>query len=136
MSAFVTGGTGFIGRRLIRKLLERSRERIHVLVRNSAPERLEELKAFWGEDAARVDFVEGDVGRPNLGVAPGTAAKLRCVRRPSSIRATLSHDRSAAAAAQSAGPWAAAPCAAPSRAACAAARATRRALRHSAYRSR
>ena len=32
MSTFVTGGTGFIGKRLVRRLLERDSERVYVLV--------------------------------------------------------------------------------------------------------
>src|SRR5271157_4847602 len=77
MSAFVTGGTGFIGKRLVRKLLERSREPIHLLVYKPTPELIDGLTAFWGEGAERVAFVEGDISRPDLGVAPKDARKLK-----------------------------------------------------------
>ncbi len=77
MSAFVTGGTGFIGRRLIRRLLERDHETVHVLVRAPKPETIESLRTFWGPDAKRVKFVEGDISRPNLGVDEKEAGKLR-----------------------------------------------------------
>src|SRR5271157_243417 len=77
MSAFVTGGTGFIGKRLVRKLLERSREPIHLLVYKPTPELIDGLTAFWGEGAERVAFVEGDISRPDLGVAAEDARKLK-----------------------------------------------------------
>ncbi len=51
MSAFVTGGTGFIGRRLVRRLLERDREPVYVLVYQPTAELLAALNEFWGEGA-------------------------------------------------------------------------------------
>ncbi len=77
MSAFVTGGTGFIGRRLIGKLLARDHETVHVLVRNPTPERIDALSAFWGDAAKRIRFVEGDISLAGLGVAEADARKLK-----------------------------------------------------------
>ena len=50
MSAFVTGGTGFIGKRLVRRLLERDEEPVYVLVYppQLTPEFVAGLKEFWG----------------------------------------------------------------------------------------
>ncbi len=76
MSAFVTGGTGFIGRRHIRRLLARSHEPIYVLVRRQTPELIDGLTAFWGDGAGRVKFIEGDILRPGLGVAAKDAHRL------------------------------------------------------------
>ena len=47
MTYFVTGGTGFIGRFLIDKLLEREGT-IHVLVRKASVKKLDALRARWG----------------------------------------------------------------------------------------
>jgi len=68
MDYFVTGGTGFIGRHLIGRLLERE-GRIHVLVREGSRGRLEELRAGWGEAGERVVPVVGDISQPELGVS-------------------------------------------------------------------
>ena len=48
MSYFVTGATGFIGRNLVERLLEREGT-IYVLVREGSKGRLEELRSRWGD---------------------------------------------------------------------------------------
>ncbi|HVR06003.1 MAG TPA: SDR family oxidoreductase [Solirubrobacteraceae bacterium] len=82
MAYFVTGGTGFIGRRLIQLLLANRQGKIHVLVREGSTRRLEELTAHWelavGPTAAkRIVPVIGDLRRPLLGVGEETIAELR-----------------------------------------------------------
>jgi NAD(P)-dependent dehydrogenase (short-subunit alcohol dehydrogenase family) len=82
MAYFVTGGTGFIGRRLIQLLLAHRQGKVHVLVREGSTGRLEELIARWelavGPAAAkRVVPVLGDLRRPLLGVEETAIAELR-----------------------------------------------------------
>jgi thioester reductase-like protein/short-subunit dehydrogenase len=82
MAYFVTGGTGFIGRRLIALLLEHRQGKIHVLVRESSAGRLDELVDGWraarGPAAAkRVVPVLGDLRRPLLGVEEERVGELR-----------------------------------------------------------
>jgi len=76
MTYFVTGGTGFIGRFLIDRLLEREGT-IHVLVRKASVKKLDALRARWGDRADRVVAVPGDLARPRLGIAPAELAKLK-----------------------------------------------------------
>ncbi|MDP9187619.1 MAG: SDR family oxidoreductase [Actinomycetota bacterium] len=66
MSYFVTGGTGFIGRNLIERLLEREGT-IYVLVREGSRGRLEELRSRWGADPDRIVPVIGDLSQEHLG---------------------------------------------------------------------
>ena len=47
MSYFVTGATGFIGRRLVERLLEKRQGKVYVLVRGGSHERLEDLIERW-----------------------------------------------------------------------------------------
>jgi NAD(P)-dependent dehydrogenase (short-subunit alcohol dehydrogenase family) len=68
MSYFVTGATGFIGRHLVERLLEREGD-IHVLVREGSEEKLERLLAAAGDRADRIKPVRGDLSEPNLGVS-------------------------------------------------------------------
>ncbi|HTZ66661.1 MAG TPA: SDR family oxidoreductase [Roseiarcus sp.] len=77
MSAFVTGGTGFIGKRLIRRLLERNAEPVYILMFEGTPELTASLKGFWGADSARVTAITGDISKPNLGIAPRDARRLK-----------------------------------------------------------
>ena len=78
MSAFVTGGTGFIGKRLVRRLLERDEEPVYVLVYppQLTPEFVAGLKEFWGAGAERVTLIGGDISKPDFGISASDAGKL------------------------------------------------------------
>ena len=81
MTYFVTGATGFIGRHLLERLLER-KGRIHVLVRKQSLGRLHELTGQWERTAGtslgkRISPVIGDLGKPLLGVEPEQVTELR-----------------------------------------------------------
>ena len=77
MSAFVTGGTGFIGKRLVRRLLQRDNEPVYILVYKPTPELIAGLKEFWGAEADRVTLIEGDISKPDFGVSAKDARKLK-----------------------------------------------------------
>ena len=66
MSYFVTGATGFIGRRLVDRLLERDGD-VYVLVREASRDRLQEQIDARGA-ADRIRPVVGDLVEPRLGV--------------------------------------------------------------------
>ena len=76
MQYFITGATGFIGRRLVRKLLERDGSVIFFLIRESEKDLLEHLHEFWGCDSSRAIPVVGDLTQPLLGVAAVDCKKL------------------------------------------------------------
>lgn len=76
MNYFITGATGFIGRRLVRKILERRGAVVHFLARDASPEKLAPLYAFWGVDAKRAIPVVGDIARPGLGIRPAERKRL------------------------------------------------------------
>lgn len=75
MAYFVTGATGFIGRHLVERLLEREGT-IHVLVRPESIGRLDALIHRWG-GAGRIRPVLGDLGQPLLGLDPEQVTELR-----------------------------------------------------------
>ena len=76
MNYFVTGATGFIGRNLVARLLQREGT-IYALVRAGSRGRLEELRTAWGADGARVVPVAGDLAQPGLGVSEEDLLTLR-----------------------------------------------------------
>lgn len=76
MNYFVTGGTGFIGRFLIDKLLKRGGT-VNVLVREQSVDKLDALRERWGKDAERVVAVVGDLGEPNLGIGKKDLNRLK-----------------------------------------------------------
>ncbi|MBA1147500.1 SDR family oxidoreductase [Ectothiorhodospiraceae bacterium WFHF3C12] len=77
MAYFVTGATGFIGRRLVARLLEEHRGNVYILVRPGSAEKLEHLREQWGRHGKRVIPVTGDLTQPGLGVSAADTAKLK-----------------------------------------------------------
>ena len=73
MSYFVTGATGFIGRHLVERLLEREGD-IYVLVRESSADKLER----WRGDE-RVKPMFGDITEPQLGLDEAAREQLEGV---------------------------------------------------------
>jgi NAD(P)-dependent dehydrogenase (short-subunit alcohol dehydrogenase family) len=79
MRYFVTGATGFIGKRLIRKLLASPDSTVWFLQRDTSRARLPDLLAFWGlsaNAAGRVIPVSGDLLLDGLGISDETRAAL------------------------------------------------------------
>jgi NAD(P)-dependent dehydrogenase (short-subunit alcohol dehydrogenase family) len=80
MSYFVTGATGFIGRHLVERLLEREGD-IYVLVREGSRDKLDKLiDEKWEprHPGARnsIKPVIGDLSKPRLGVGEDSAGEL------------------------------------------------------------
>ena len=75
MTYFVTGATGFIGRHLLERLLERQGT-IHCLVRKESLAKFKALREELGADEKRLVAVVGDLSKPKLGVAPAAHKEL------------------------------------------------------------
>ena len=69
MHYFVTGATGFIGKRLVKTLLARRGSTVHFLVRPESLGKVEALLASWGVSKARAIAVAGDLTAKKLGVS-------------------------------------------------------------------
>ena len=76
MMYFVTGASGFIGKRLVRALLQRPDARVYFLIRDPSPERMATLREFWGADESRAIAVKGDLTSAGLGLSDDTVAAL------------------------------------------------------------
>jgi len=76
MAYFVTGGTGFIGRFLVENLLKRG-EPIYLLVRKDSQKKLAALRETWGADEKQLIAVQGDLGKPTLGIAEPELRRLK-----------------------------------------------------------
>ncbi|MEY4563502.1 MAG: hypothetical protein RLZZ618_2779 [Pseudomonadota bacterium] len=77
MQYFVTGATGFIGKRLVKTLLQRRGATVHFLLRRESAGKLEELLAFWGSTAAKAVPVYGDLTAKKLGVSADDVRRLK-----------------------------------------------------------
>ena len=69
MQYFVTGATGFIGKRLVKKLLARKGSVVYFLLRENSRDKVPELLQYWGVGKARAIPVIGDLCSPRLGVS-------------------------------------------------------------------
>ncbi|MGI9265377.1 MAG: SDR family oxidoreductase, partial [Gammaproteobacteria bacterium] len=76
MSYFVTGASGFIGRRLVAKLLER-KGTVYVLMRKGSLGKLDAMKEGWGDQAGRVKVINGDLAKARMGVSRNNITKLK-----------------------------------------------------------
>ncbi|MFP5445422.1 MAG: SDR family oxidoreductase, partial [Betaproteobacteria bacterium] len=77
MQYFVTGATGFIGKRLVKKLLERKGAVVHFLIRKESADKVADLRSFWGVGPTRAVPVFGDLAAKKLGVAADDVKKLK-----------------------------------------------------------
>ena len=77
MRYFVTGATGFIGKRLVKKLLSRRGSTVHFLVRPGSEGKVAELLSYWGVSKARAIAVTGDLTQRKLGVAADQIKALK-----------------------------------------------------------
>lgn len=68
MRYFVTGATGFIGKRLVRKLLAEKDSQVWFLMRKDSSGKLDGLRAFWQVDAARAIPLFGDIRAAQCGI--------------------------------------------------------------------
>ena len=68
MNYFVTGGTGFIGRFLVKKLLARGGN-VYVLVRESSLDKIASIKEKMGAEAERIKPIVGDLTASGLGLS-------------------------------------------------------------------
>ncbi|MFC7433445.1 SDR family oxidoreductase [Hydrogenophaga bisanensis] len=80
MQYFVTGATGFIGKRLVRKLLERKGSVVHFLIRPESEGKVAGLREYWGlkgSAANRAVPVFGDLTAKRLGVTAEVQRQLK-----------------------------------------------------------
>ncbi len=77
MQYFVTGATGFIGKRLVKKLLERKGSVVYFLIRKESEGKVKDLREFWGTTSARVIPVFGDLTSKKLGVSADQVKALK-----------------------------------------------------------
>ena len=77
MQYFVTGATGFIGKRLVKALLARRGATVYFLVRPESASKVDALLEYWGVTKARAVAVFGDLTAKKLGVSADDMKKLK-----------------------------------------------------------
>ncbi len=75
MRAVMTGATGFIGRNLLARLLERD-EQVFAIVRPGSVERLRAIGRRLGADDRLIVPIEGDLGERRLGVSDADLERI------------------------------------------------------------
>ncbi len=77
MHYFVTGATGFIGKRLVKTLLARRGAVVHFLVRPGSEGKLADLYSYWGVSKSRAVAISGDLTARKLGVSADDVRALK-----------------------------------------------------------
>jgi NAD(P)-dependent dehydrogenase (short-subunit alcohol dehydrogenase family) len=76
MNYFITGASGFIGKRLVKKLLEREGSVVYFLVRAVEADNVVQLREYWGVEDSRAIPIVGDLTQAMLGVSKTDTKKL------------------------------------------------------------
>jgi NAD(P)-dependent dehydrogenase (short-subunit alcohol dehydrogenase family) len=76
MQYFVTGATGFIGKRLVKSLLTRRGSTVHFLLRRESEDKVPALLEYWGVGKNRAIPVYGDLTAKKLGVGADDRKQL------------------------------------------------------------
>ena len=76
MAYFVTGATGFIGRYLVEKLLQRGKP-VYALVRKTSLKKLDALRTTLGATEKTLIAVPGDLAKKNFGLSDAEVKKLK-----------------------------------------------------------
>ena len=77
MQYFVTGATGFIGKRLVKTLLARRGATVYFLLRPESEGKVEGLREYWGAAAGKAIPIYGDLTAKKLGVAADDVKRLK-----------------------------------------------------------
>ena len=77
MIYFVTGASGFIGKRLVRTLLSRSQATVYFLMRDLSPGRSRSCANYWHASAKRAIPVKGDINNRGSGFPARTSRRSR-----------------------------------------------------------
>ena len=77
MNYFVTGASGFIGRRLVETLLRRENSTVYYLILERELPMVEQLRQRWGNAADRAIPIVGDLTQPRLGVSDADIVRLK-----------------------------------------------------------
>ena len=76
MSYFVTGATGFIGRFLVKRLMDKN-ETIYVMARKSSIGKIDALKTRYEDKKNLIVPVVGDLSKPGLGISEQDTKMLK-----------------------------------------------------------
>lgn len=77
MRYFVTGATGLIGKRLVKKLLQRKGSVVYFLIRQASADKVAGLREFCGVSAARLVPMWGDLTAKKLGLSGADIQQLK-----------------------------------------------------------
>ena len=77
MNYLVTGASGFIGKRLVAKLLSRPGSVVYFLIRTVELPRVSELRDYWNVDETRAIPLIGDLSEAELGISKNDQRKIK-----------------------------------------------------------
>ena len=79
MKYLITGATGFIGRRFVKKLLARADAEVYAVVREQSREKWDAMQSCFDHAGNRLHAVSGDLVDPGLGLSDEDRAALAAI---------------------------------------------------------